>query len=332
MATIRKRRNRWQVQVRRAGHPPVSNSFLSRKDAETWARQAELEVDRTALPQDPRHLERHTLGELVIRYRDTITPLKRSAAVEKAVLNAFLRHPICSRKLSELGQGDFARYRDERLEEVTPRSLKRMLSPIQNLFEVAREEWGLPIRENPVSRLKIVCETTRRERRLRDGELDLIIKASAKTQNKLVLPIIRFALETGLRRSEILSARWGHLDREMRLLSLPRTKNGHSRQVPLSKGALAVLEALETSSEDQLIFPVTVNGFRLAWERLLRRTGIRDLHFHDLRHEAISRFFEMGLTVPEVALLSGHRDVRMLLRYAHGERERVLRLMDAREQ
>jgi hypothetical protein len=91
---------------------------------------------------------------LVIRYHDTITPLKRSAALKKNVLNAFLRHPICSKKLSELGQGDFARYRDERLEEV------------------ARFEWKLPITENPVAKLKIVCETTRRERRLKDGELD----------------------------------------------------------------------------------------------------------------------------------------------------------------
>lgn len=91
MATIRKRGNRWQVQVRRVGHRPLSNSFLSRKDAEAWARQAELGIDRTAIPHDPRHLERYTLGELVIRYRDTITPLKRSAAVEKTVLDAFLR-------------------------------------------------------------------------------------------------------------------------------------------------------------------------------------------------------------------------------------------------
>jgi hypothetical protein len=105
MATIRRRGNRWQVQVRRTGHPEVSKSFLSRKDAEAWSRQTEVEVDRTALPHDPRQLERHTLGELVIRYRDTITPLKKAAAVEKTVLNAFLRHPICSKKLSELGQG-----------------------------------------------------------------------------------------------------------------------------------------------------------------------------------------------------------------------------------
>ena len=65
------------------------------------------------------------------------------------------------------------------------------------------------------------------------------------------------------------------------------------------------------------LFPMSANALRLAWERLKRRAGIRDLRFHDLRHEAISRFFEMGLSIPEVSLISGHKDVRMLLRYTH---------------
>jgi len=89
-----------------------------------------------------------------------------------------------------------------------------MLSPIQNLFEVARTEWGLPIRENPISKLKIAVECNRRESRLRDGELDRIIEAAKKTKNPVILPIILFTLQTGLRRSEILSATWNHLDME----------------------------------------------------------------------------------------------------------------------
>lgn len=327
MATIRKRGNRWHAQVRRHGCQ-TTKSFLSRKDAEAWSRQTEVQIDQRSLPQDPRQLQRYTLGDLVIRYRDTVTPLKKAAKVETTVLNAFLRHPICSKRLSDLGQGDFASYRDDRLKQVKPRSLQRMLSPIQNLFEVARDEWGLPIKENPVSKLRIVCESNRRERRLRDGELDRIIQAAGKTRNGLILPIILFAIHTGLRRSEILTARWDHVDTCNRLLSLPRTKNGHSRSVPLSLGAVAVLHDLERRSDHGRIFPVTTNGFRLAWERLVRRAGIEDLHFHDLRHEAISRFFEMGLAIPEVALLSGHRDVRMLLRYGHGQSRRVLEQMD----
>lgn len=166
MATIRKRGDRWHAQVRCEGRQ-FTKSFLTRKDADLWSRQTEVEIDRAVLPDDPRHLEQHTLGDLVRRYRDTVTPSKRAANVETAVLNALLRHDICAKRMHDVSLADFTRYRDERLAEVKPRSLKRMLSPIQNLFEVARMEWGLPIKQNLVAKLKIACENNRRERRLR---------------------------------------------------------------------------------------------------------------------------------------------------------------------
>jgi hypothetical protein len=98
----------------------------------------EVQIDRADLPADPRVLERHTLGELVVRYLETVSPRKRGYESEKIVLGAFLRHPICRKRISEIRVDDFARYRDERLETVTPQTLKRQLSPIQNLFEIAR--------------------------------------------------------------------------------------------------------------------------------------------------------------------------------------------------
>jgi integrase len=81
--------------------------------------------------------------------------------------------------------------------------------------------------------------------------------------------------------------------------------------------------------DDDRIFPLTANGFKLAWKRALHRAKIEDLRFHDLRHEAISRFFEFGLTAPEVASISGHRDMRMLFRYSHSDRQRLFRQLDA---
>jgi hypothetical protein len=110
MPTIRKRGQKYQVQVRRSGQRQLSRSFHLLRDAQTWARQAELEADRRGLPADPKALKQITLGELVGRYRDTITPRKRSAEVERAVLNAFLRHPICRFKISEITRADFAAY------------------------------------------------------------------------------------------------------------------------------------------------------------------------------------------------------------------------------
>src|SRR5205085_1838362 len=115
-----------------------------------------------------------------------------------------------------------------------------------------------------------------------------------------------------------------------RSLLIPETKAGCSRTIPLTSEALSVLrDRAKTGKEGKLVFPITSNAFRLSWERLTVKAEIDDLHFHDLRHEAISRFFEMGLSVPEVALISGHKDPRMLFRYAHATRQNILKLFDA---
>ena len=124
-----------------------------------------------------------------------------------------------------------------------------------------------------------------------------------------------------MRRGEIVKARWSDLDWDTSTLHIPVTKNGFSRTIPLTKQALETLKS--QPHDDECIFPITGNAVRLSWQRLKKRVGIEDLHFHDLRHEAISRFFEMGLSVPEVALISGHRDYRMLFRYTHLRAEDV---------
>jgi len=318
MATIRKRDSKWQVQVRRSGHRGISRSFVLRKDAIAWAREMEVRADRSEFPVDTTELNRLTLADIVLRYRDTVSIRKRGYAVECIVLTAFLRHPICRKSLAQITSKDFAIYRDERLKSIKPTTLKRELSPLQNMFEVARDEWGLPARENPLSKIR-----QRRERRLKDGELERLTLSAQHCRNPLILPIVLFAVETGMRRSEILSLMWNEVIPAKRLAVLSQTKNGHSRTIPLSTRALSALQRVH-KTEDR-IFPMTANAFRLAWERLRARAGLLDLRFHDLRHEAISRFFEMGLSVPEVALISGHRDPRMLFRYTHPLRETILK-------
>ena len=329
MATIRKRGDKYQVQIRRKGQSAISQSFTIRKDAETWARQMEVQADRLGLPTDPRALESVTLGELVLRYRDTVSVRKRGAASEVICLTAFLRHPICRKRLSELHTADFADYRDERLKQIKPVTLKRQLSPIHNLFEVARDEWRLPIRDNPLNKLTISTEVGRRERRLTEGEWERLIEAARSRKNPLILPIIILAVETGMRRGEILGIKWDHFASERRSLLIPQTKNGHARTIPLTPAAYALLQSCQRNGDNERVFPISANAFRLSWERIKKRAKIIDLHFHDLRHEGISRFFERGLTMPEVQMISGHRDVRMLLRYAHAQRKIVQAKLDS---
>lgn len=212
LATVRKRGDRWQVQVRRKGHCLLSQSFLHRKDALAWARSTELEIDRCSLPSDRRVLDRTTLKELVERYRDTVTARKRRGDIGRIVLEAFLRHSIYSKTLSELRTTDFAAYRDERLAQVKPTTLKRQLGAIRHMFRVARDEWDIPIPESLLDRLKLDAPDQRRERRLRQGELGAIIEAARTCRNKLILPVVLLAIETGMRRSEILGIHREHVD------------------------------------------------------------------------------------------------------------------------
>jgi integrase len=290
MATLRRRGNKWQVQIRRVGSQFVSRSFHSLRDAHAWSRQMEIQADRGDLLSDPKALQKLTLGDLVCRYRDTVSPRKKTAAAERIVLNAFLRHPICSKRLSELRTAHFAAYRDERLQDIKAASLKRSLVPIHHLFEVARDEWGIPLRDNPLDKLSLDVTDPRRERRLRLGEWGRLLDAARTCRNPYIEPIIRLAVATAMRRSELLAIRSDYVDLEARALVIPDSKNGKSRHIPLSSEAVDILRPL--AATNGRLFPITGNGCRLAWERLRRRAGIEDLHFHDLRHEAISRFFE----------------------------------------
>jgi hypothetical protein len=183
MATIRQRGAKWQVQVRRTGARALSKSFLLRKDAETWARLIEIQADRMDLPPDPRTLKKVSLRSLVLRYRAEITVKKRGARVEHAVLSRFLLDPICDLNLAEIRTEDFARYRDQRLKTITPGSLKRQLNPIRHMFEVARQQWGFPIRENPVATLRLKGADRKRDRRIRPGEFELLMKAAKAYRN-----------------------------------------------------------------------------------------------------------------------------------------------------
>jgi len=200
---------------------------------------------------------------------------------------------------------------------------------LQHAFDIAVREWSIPLRANPLKPIAKPTISNRRDRRLREGELDQLLKAAGKTRNPFLLPIVRFALETAMRRGEILALRFRDVDIERCTAIIRMSKNGHARTISLSTLAVAILETTMTvmtdkaKHENERIFPITALALRLSWDRLTKRAKIDDLHFHDLRHEAISRFFEKGLTVPEVASISGHRDIRMLLRYAHADKGKL---------
>jgi integrase len=320
MATIRKRGSSWQAQVRREGFPPLSKTFPSKADAAAWARDQERAIDRAELPTTARALKGLTVGDLLRRYSEAITPTKRGAEPEQYRIRTILRHDLAQVALNKLSPAAVAQYRDDRLKLVQPGTVRRELAIVQHCFEVAKKEWGLPIPANPVQQIAIPGAQKSRERRLEEGESNILASA-ALASAWYIHPLIALAIETGMRRGELLSIRWRDVDMTAPTIRILKTKNGHPRTIPLTPKAVEILASLER--KDERVLPVTPNAVRLAWERLRKRAGLEDLRLHDLRHEAVSRFFEYGLTVPEVALISGHRDPRMLSRYTHLRPEKV---------
>jgi len=320
MATIRRRKSTWQVQIRRRGHQ-VSRTFHLRADAELWTRQEEAELDRGGLPTDSRKLRTHTLADLLRRYEAEIVPRKRSADREAYMLRVILRHSIAQVSLHLLTTTEIAKYRDHRLALVKGDTVRRELAIVRHCIEVARKEWGFVLPSNPVQQVKMPRAGNPRQRRAYPGELEKLLKACEASRSRWLPAVIQLAVETGMRRSELLAMRWDDVDLEARTALLRNTKNGLPRTVPLSPLALNVLKDMPRCGPT--VFAISANALRLAWDRLRRRAGVLELRFHDLRHEAVSRFFERGLNVPEVAMISGHRDPRMLFRYTHPKAEEV---------
>lgn len=316
MASIRKLRGRWQAAVRRKGMAPRSKSFDAKADAERWARSLEAELDRCGALPDTRAAENTTLAQILARYRDEISSKKRSSVSEVARINAILRRSICFRTLALLSSADLAAYRDDRLKLVAPATVIRELSTISHAIDTARREWSIHLAQNPSKLVRRPSPPQGRTRRLEGNEEQILLAAADKGRVRYLRPLIELAIETGMRRGELLSLRWQHIDLDKRVAHLPMTKNGTSRDVPLSTRAVATLRALRTG-KSETVFTAAPNAVRLAWERLTRRLGLEDLHLHDLRHEAVSRLFEMGFNVVEVASISGHREFRTLQRYTH---------------
>ena len=322
MATIRKRNDKFQVQIRRSGQQCITKSFALFTDAKEWANLKEREADRGELGPSLSTLDVMTLGDLVDRYIKQVVPKKKSRDYETLILNAFRRDDICKRTLNQITTKDFAKYRDQRLRDIKSSSLKRQLNPIQNMFEVAMVDWEIPLKENPLAKLRLNVIDNKRERRLQAGEYDRLLEAAQTRQNPWIEKLIIFAVETAMRRGEIFALKWSEVNLERRCVTILESKNGHSRTIPLTPKAYALMQGLDR--EDDRVFPVTKNALKMAWGRMMTLAEIDGLRFHDLRHEAVSRFFEMGLTVPEVASISGHRDMKMLMLYAHANEAVVL--------
>jgi integrase len=324
MASITKRGKRWLSKIRRKGHAAVQKTFSTKEDAILWARKTESEIERGIFLEDLEEARTTTLKEAAATFETEHLERLRHGSREKNRLAALLERsgwgPLA---LTNLKGKDVASYTRKREKEgVKPDTIRLDLALLSRLYKHARQEWGMESLRNPVDAVRRPSlRGTGRTRRLEEGEEETLMKAAHVD----LKPIILFALETAMRREEIANLSWRNIDLIKHTAHLPRTKNGESRTVPLSKKAVAILRLQRRKKGSKSsVFGLSKNQITDRMRVTVKRGGLLGLRFHDLRHEATSRLFERGnLDMMEVASITGHKTLHMLKRYTHLRAENI---------
>jgi len=348
MGSITKRGDlQWQARVRRTGHKEQSETFDTYEEAERWVAMTEARLFSEGSKND--YLNIVTLGNLLKRYREEVTPTHKGEKQESDRLKRLEDFPIAKIALADLIPDDARQFRDDRLAEVSPGTVIREMNLVSSVIRHAISEWreyrGL---RNPFSDVKRPKTPPRRERRIEEyggeNELEGLLEASDSEAFKDFLPI---AVETAMRRGETTKILVRDVILQRRVIRLYDTKNGTSRTVPLSKQATEIAKRLvEGKKPDDPLFGIVPDSMtqafgrardraRKSYEARCRERGTEpdprlytDIRLHDMRHEATSRLFEKDLDAVEVSSITGHKSLQQLRGYAHLRAEKLVNKLD----
>jgi integrase len=283
MAIIEKRGDlQWRARVRKKGYPDQSKTFMLKADAERWARETEVEMERGTWRDGK--LADESFGEYAEKYLRDVTPTKRSPVNEAHRITTLLAAPEFRKPLGQIRAVDVATYRDRRLAEpvrktpkkstqvpgksggddaveqakprrrraassvpavrtLSPQTVLHELNTLSAIFVHCIKEWSVPLQFNPVRNINLPRPSRPLERRVSELELEWLLRAAAGTY--AVPQIITLAVETSMRLGELLGLLWKHVDVDRCTAHLPVTKNGYSRTVALSPKAVEALNELK---------------------------------------------------------------------------------------
>lgn len=325
MASIRLKNGSWVADIRRKGHKSISKSFPTKGKAQVWAREIEAQMDALQF-KDSRGLTGITLKELIERYKEEIGSIKEFRRTKLYSLDTWINtHGEVT--LAELNADLLVDWVKLKAKTVSGATIGVDLAYLGVVLRTAKELWRLPI-DDSITRtargslkyLGLTAKSKHRERRPTQKELDdICLFFTTKVRQKVPMEdLILFAVETAMRLGEILRLRWDDLNHDDKTIIIrdrkhPTDKQGNDQEVPLLGDAYDIV--MRQAKSDERIFPVAEGTPSSLFPRACAALGISDLRFHDLRHEGVSRFFEQKYSIEQVALLSGHRDWKMLARY-----------------
>ncbi|MBN9279652.1 MAG: site-specific integrase [Hyphomicrobium sp.] len=338
MATfMRLQSGQWRAQVRRQGHV-VSRTFRLKADAQSWAREQESRIERGQAPLTKPEMPRETFADLIDLHLTDLKELGRPIGRSKDSALDQLRRKIGSRPIGQLTRDNLVDFAKRRAKEgAGPVTIGMDIGFIGTVLQHAAAVYGInvPSEEIRLARvalnlLGLIAKSNERDRRPTQNELDMII-TTAENNPRQIIPlslIVKVAVATAMRQDEICRILIEDFNptsstQLIRERKHPREKASNNQVIPLVADtgydacALISEQINKTRRNGGYIFPYDGRSVGSAFRRVCRDLGIEDLHFHDLRHEAISRLFEADWDIPQVAAVSGHKDWKMLQRYTH---------------
>lgn len=300
-------------------------TFADRREATLWMAQREVELHQPgAVAENPK------LADVIDRYiREARTPL---GDTKSQVLRAIKSKPIGAMRCRDIASKHVIALANNLAESVQPQTVQNYLSHLSAVFAIARPAWGYPLDRQAMQdafavakRLGLTTKSRKRSRRPMLDELDRLLdhftaSRSRRCDSVPMVDVVLFALFSTRRLEEIARIRWADFEPDhgrvlVRDMKHPGEKIGNDQWVDLPPEAMAVIA--RQPRHDARIFPYSGETIGAAFTRATRLLGIEDLHFHDLRHDGVSRLFELGWSIPHVAAVSGHRSWQSLKRYTH---------------
>ena len=312
MAYIRVKRGKFKVEINKKGYPRVFKSFSTIKDAKKFAKDVESQMERQIF-EDYSGARGTTLKDILIKYRDEKTVLKKGDREETSTINYLIKHKISLNSLMRLKSHHIHKLMVELGKTRKPSTVKKYVVLICHAWRVAKKEWGINLpAENPCDMVTLPKVNDARDRILSKSEYTSLLESSRISNLTILEDIIVFAYSTGARQGEILRLKREHIDFEKKLILFVNTKNGENRTIPAPDNVLNICKKYRFGS---YVFNILARRLRKHFTIACKRVGIENFRFHDLRACWITNAFLDGWSIAEVAAVSGHKDWSQLKRY-----------------